>query len=283
MPNSSPQKGILIILAAAAVITTVVYYSPIHSGDDWGIYYRAAWRILTGVPLYDQPIGFGYYYNPPWVAAALIPLALLPERLGWALISCVTLGAITAVAMHWQVGRLKLALILTCPATIYLLLHGQLDAILLATVFLPGAMWATMAFAKPQVTIGFLLGVPRSSWVRSGVIFAIVLAGSIAMFGNWMVQWIQMPRPMTLQDHNLWLHLWPYQIPVGIALLVMGACRRDEKWLIAGSPLIFPYAAMSSLIGPWLAGSTLLRSWQTFGIWLLWWVAVIFWGFGGGG
>jgi len=74
----------------------------------------------------------------------------------------------------------------------------------------------------------------------------------------------------------LWLGLFPFQVPVGVSLILFGISRKDEKLLIAGSPFLSPYAATSSLIGPWLAVSCFLNDWQVFIVWLSWWGAVIY-------
>ncbi len=57
---------------------------PSAGGDDWVTFQGAAHHLLSGEPVYGQLIGVSYYSNPPWLAAVLIPLAILPTRWGWA-------------------------------------------------------------------------------------------------------------------------------------------------------------------------------------------------------
>jgi len=45
--------------------------------------------------------------------------------------------------------------------------------------------------------------------------------------------------------------------------------------VVAGSPFLFPYTAISSLIGPWLAGSYFLKDWRALLVWLSWWGDVV--------
>ena len=71
--------GIFLVLWIGIVI------SPIRTGDDWETFYGAAQRVLSGESLYGKQITFGYSLDPPWVAAALVSISLLPFRYG---ISC---------------------------------------------------------------------------------------------------------------------------------------------------------------------------------------------------
>jgi hypothetical protein len=281
-PWNRNKSGLLAILLVFIAFTAGFILSPVATGDDWETFYGTARRALTGVELYKSPVTFAYYSNPPWVAVTLIPFSLLPFRWGWALVCTLSFLGVLAVSFRWKLSPVKVVLAMLSPAMLYITLHGQIDMLLLCGLFLPREWWGLLALAKPQVAIGLLFGIPPQRWLRAGLITAGVLLITLVLFGNWPVDYLHQPHPFASEAHNLWLGLWPFQAPVGVALILMGVSRSEEKMLVAGSPFLMPYATTSSLIGPWLAASAYLKDWQAVIVWLSWWGAVIYRGVGGG-
>ena len=276
------SREITLLLLVFLILTLGFIFSPVATGDDWETFYGAARRILAGQNLYASPVTFAYYSNPPWVALSILPFSLLPFRWGWALLCTASFLAAQAVARRWGLSLGKTALALLSPSMLYIVLHGQIDMLLLAGLWLPQAWWPLLALAKPQVAFGLLFGVPRSLWLRALLITGGVALLCLVLFGLWPLDLIRQPRPFASEPHNLWLGLWPYQVPAGVVMILIGITRRDEKLLVAGSPFLFPYAAISSLIGPWLAASHFLKDWQALLVWLTWWGAVLYRSLGGG-
>jgi len=274
-------QGLLLLSVVVLLLAAGFVLSPIATGDDWETFYGAAWHVLTGRNLFSSPITFTYYSNPPWVAIALIPLSLLPFRWGWGIVCSLSFLAILAISRRWHLGLIKTILAMLSPSMLYIALHGQIDLLLLSGILLPVEWWLVLALAKPQVTIGLMFGIPSRLWIRALLIFLGVFSLSVFLLGFWLPDWILQPHPFSQEAHNLWLGLWPFQVPVGVALLLKGISRSDEKLLVAASPFLFPYATTSSLIGPWLAVSAFLKDWQIFLVWLSWWGAVLYRGLGG--
>jgi len=164
------------------------------------------------------------------------------------------------------------------PPTVYILLHGQVDAIVLAGVLLPTAWWGLVAFTKPQVGLGLILGAGKSATLRMLGVTAAGFLLSFLAFGFWPAELLRQPGPVG--GHNVWLGLWPFQIPAGVALALLGVRRKDERFLLASSPFFLPYAATSSFLGPWIVASTLLRDWEAIVVILTWWsvIAYMYWG-----
>ncbi|WP_119070347.1 glycosyltransferase 87 family protein [Aggregatilinea lenta] len=270
--------------AVAAVLLLVLltlgfFVAPWNGGDDWETFYGAGRRVLAGDSLYRSKITHAYYSNPPWLAVILAPLTLLPQKLGYAVLSAATMVASLALLHHWTHGHsglIKPVLVLLSPAAFYTLMHGQIDALMVATILLPAEWWLLAAITKPQVAIGIALGIPRSLWIKALLLTMVVGLLSILLFGLWPLDLIDQPAPFKAMTHNLWLGLWPFQVPAGVALLVLGIQRKDERFLIAGSPLVSPYAAMSSMLGPWIATITVLTDWQALAVWASWWIAVVY-------
>jgi hypothetical protein len=177
------------------------------TGDDWLTFHGASWRIINGQSLYGSPITTNYYSNPPWLALVLIPVAILPAHVGWALLCAATLLATLALLRHWaaQPGHVKPALALTSPAMLYLLLHGQI-----------------VALTKPQAVLALALGTPRRRWPLALAIMVGALTLTVLLEGWWPLALLRQPTPFADAGHNLWRGLWPFQVPLGMYLVVKG-------------------------------------------------------------
>lgn len=266
------------------VLVTLFLASPWDGGDDWETFHGAARRLvdLDQRPFYGEKITHAYYSNPPWLAAFLLPLAALPLRVGWALVAAGTLGASALLLTRWEPGAhvVKMAALMLSPAMMYTVMHGQVDMLVLAGVFLPLEWWGLVALTKPQTALGLAVLVPPRLWLRAAIIVGVVVILSLIVLGPWPLDLIDQPSPFIDMEHNLWLNLWPFQVPAGVFLIVLGYSRKDERLLVAGSPLLSPYAAMSSMLGPWIAAITFLKPWQTLVVLLSWWGVVIARGLG---
>jgi hypothetical protein len=273
----SYTAAVVFLVAFAAAFALL----PMPGGDDWETFHGAGQRILHGEPLYGSLVTHAYYSNPPWVAALLAPISLLPVRWGWGLLAGGTLLVSVFLVAKYAPGKLKFIFFLLSPPVIYTLLHGQIDVLILAGVLLPREWWPLAAVSKPQVAVGLALGVPRNRLLRAGLLGAAVLLASWLLFGPWPLELLRQPTPFQEMTHNLWLGLWPFQAPLGIALLALGLERKDERFLFSASPFLMPYAAISSLVGPWLAGLSFLKDWQAGVVFVAWWGAVLYRALGG--
>jgi hypothetical protein len=275
---SEKRRDAAAVLALLVVLTVLFTLIP-WSGDDWETFYGASQRVLNGDKLYGPLITHAYYSNPPWLALILTPLTLLPEKIGWALLCAATLMTSMLLLHAWtdaHPGLVKPLLVLTSPAMFYILLHGQIDVLIIAGVLLPEEWWPFVALTKPQVAIGLLFGTPPRRWLVAGMIVAAAVGITILLFGFWPSELMRQPTPFKNATHNLWLGLWPFQVPAGVVLILKGIQHRDGRLLVAGSPFLSPYAATSSLIGPWIAVVTYLTDWQGVIVWASWWGAVVY-------
>ena len=272
-----------ILLGLFLLVVIAFWLGPWPGGDDWETFYYVSHRLIErSAPLYGERITHAYYSNPPWLAAGIIPLALLPFKWSWAIICTITIALSFLLLRRWEKrpSLLKILLVVLSPGMIYTILHGQIDILVISGVFLPASFWPLVAVTKPQGAIGLLFGVPRESWLRALLITIGVLAASFVLFGFWPAELLAQPAPFVMATHNLWYGLWPFQVPAGVMLITLGISRRDERLLIAGSPLVSPYAATSSLLGPWIAAITFLKDWQALLVFASWWAAVIYRGTG---
>jgi hypothetical protein len=268
--------SLFIILLSLAALTVVFVSLPMAGGDDWETFRGASQRVLRGEPLYGEKVTHGYYSNPPWVAVLLIPLSLLPHKWGWAILSVASFLLLSVLARRYSFDRWKMIFLLSSPATVYLVLHGEIDVIVLSGLLLPRETWILVALTKPQVAGGLLLGIRRELLIKAAVLLVSVLLLSFLAFGFWPQTWLRQPTPFIDAPHNLWLGLWPFQVPAGLAMLLYGFRRKDERFLVAASPFLSPYAASSSLIGPWLALLSILKTRESLLVWMAWWGALFY-------
>jgi len=271
------KKGQVLIVAVAGIFLVIAFaLVPLPRADDWETFYGAAQRVLDGTPLYGTKITFSHYYNPPWLAVLFAPLALLSPKWSVSVISVVSLFLVLLLCWHWKLGILKVISILLSPPIFYLLLHGNVDAIILGGVLLPRECWLLVAMTKPQTAIALGLGVLQGDWKKTALITGSVLFLSFLFFGNWPAAILSQPKDMVYGGHNLFLHTWPYNIIIGVILAYLGWKKKDEKYLVGASPFFSPYAATSSLIGPLMLVIALVKDWQAvlivtaYWIWSIW-------------
>jgi hypothetical protein len=268
-------------LVAGALLLFVVGFTLLDmpGGTDWGTFYHVAHRIFDPeLFLSRQSLNVRNYYNPPWYVVAFLPILMMPFRLGRAVGMALTIVAGLAILNRWnpKPGLIKPVLLLLSPPMIYNFLHGQLDLLVMAGIFLPAEWWVVVATSKPQTVIGLMFGIRPSKWLRAALITLGIVAASFLLFGNWVDILINKPYQQIGATANLWSGLWPFQVPAGVTLLLLGIQRQDERLLVASSPLLAPYASMGNLIGVWLAALTFLTDWQAAIIWLSWWGAVAY-------
>jgi hypothetical protein len=272
---------IMVSLAVAVSIVALALLVPVdeNSGRDWRVFAESSRRVIRGQPLYGEKIGRGYYYNPPWLAWALSPIALLPLSWGRAVMAAITLVVPLTILRRWRaISPVKAILALLSPPILYVIFYGQVDALLLGGLLLPASWWPLVAVTKPQAVLGLAFGLPLGKWPRAAAI--VLLAGlvSLALCGNWVSPLLSQPMPgQGALTHNWWVGLWPSQVTLGLVLLTLGITNRDERLLAATSPFLMPYATTASLLGPWLAALAFLKKdWQAALVWAAWWGASIY-------
>ncbi len=269
------KKATLIALALLAFIGAF-WLIPYDLGDDWNTFKGSAMHILQGESLYSNPVNSLYYSNPPWVAVVLLPLGLLPAKLGWAILSCLTLLALFFLARRFHLPPLKLGLLVLSPPVIYTLIHGQIDVLVLAAFLLPSEWRPVVAITKPQVSLGLLFNSELTNWKRTLLVTGAVLAASLIFFADWPLQLIRQPAPFVIARHNYLSNTWPLLVPIAVGLVLAGIRKKDLRYFMAASPFFSPYAAVSSLIGVWFAACSVLETWQAAVVMASWWVVSIY-------
>ncbi len=233
--HTATPTQILLLGAATAAMVLLFWLLPIPY-VDWRATFRPA--ILNfGDPYFRA----GRVFNPPWLLAILYPLAILPPRLGAAILMTISMLGI----VFYVKGPLKIAAVALSAPVMALFLYGQLDGLLLWALMLPA--WAGLPFllAKPQ---GVLLTTLRRLNLKSAGVTAGVFALSIVIWGFWWQQIIGYQPDQTVN-----LSLFPYSVPFGIAFLYFGWKRDSDTLLMLGSLCFSPYFMITSTL-PAVAG-----------------------------
>jgi hypothetical protein len=269
------MMGVLATLALTALFAIF----PLPGGDDWEVFRTAVQRMVHGQAIYGVRLGTlqTHYYYPPWVLVLLSIPGLLPFNWGFALIRALSFILALVIAWRFRLSLVKQVLILLSPPMLYILLHGQVDVLVLAgIIFLPPSWWLIGSITKPQVTLAFLFGIPRKEWPRAILITAMFGLVSLILFGLWPLALLNQPKDILHLGHNIWGGLWPYTLPVGLALVFFAMQQQDLRFIMSASPFFMPYAAMSSLIGPWITLSSLLKDWQAAVVLGVWWAVTFY-------
>ena len=219
---------------------------------DWhGAFRPAALEVLHG----HSPFNADGFYHAPWGIIPLIPLAVLPEPIGRALLALISLVSYAYVAYKLGARPIAIAFLLVSPPVLHLIINGNLDWMAAIGFILP-PQWGLFFIAiKPQMGIAVAPFWLIEAWRQGGLKltiktfapFTAVLLLSFALFGLW-------PLGAT-RTTDLWWNasLWPVSIPVGLALFVASIRKRKIEYAMAASPCLSPYVLLHSWVGTLLA------------------------------
>jgi hypothetical protein len=239
----------LLALAGFAILTLVVSLVKEPSIDWQGAFYLAAQEVLHG----RSPYNVINFLNVPWTLIPLLPLALLPVRIGSAAIFVLSLAIFIYVAYRLGARGIWIVIFLMAPPVIHSLYLGNIDALSLLGFVLPPQIGLFFVLIKPQIGLVMAIFWFGEAWRQGGVrsvvrVFApVTLAAliSVAIFGNWMTA-----ERLDLQVYSTWnASWWPMGIPVGLVLCALSLRDRRRDYAMAASPFLAPYVTHSSWMG----------------------------------
>lgn len=241
--------GALTILVIGLIAIMSMY---LPQAVDWhGAFRPATLEILHG----RSPFNANGFYHAPWSLIPLIPLAVLPEPIGRALLVLISLASYAFVAHKLGAKPIAIVFLLVSPPVLHLIINGNLDWMAAIGFILP-PQWGLFFIAiKPQMGLAVAPFWLIEVWRRGGLKlviktfapFTVVLLLSFVLFGLW-------PLGAT-RATDLWWNasLWPVSIPVGLALFVASIRMRKIEYAMAASPCLSPYVLLHSWIGALLA------------------------------
>lgn len=240
---------------------------------DWIRTYRPATRELLAL---RTPYSIKSFYNPPWILIPTIPFALLPDRVGNGLLFVISFVTIIYSAIKSGGKALSVSAFMLSFPVLFLLLFGQIDWLILLGFTLPPQIGLFFILAKPQIAIPFTAYFLIDSFRKGGikqvtkVFLPVTLAYifSFAIFGIWFEN---IDSNILTEIYNF--SLWPFGIPIGIALIIKAIRLHKERFSIIAGPFFSPYVGVHSWSIPLLA--ILPNKWETLGFSLGTWIVCL--------
>ena len=219
-------------------------------GIDWRYTYRpAALALLSG----KSPYSVDIFFSAPWSLLPLLPLAVLPENVGRAILFLLGIGSFTFTAHRLGVKPLPCIAFLLSPPVMHCLLNSNIEWMPLLGFVLPPQIGLFLISIKPQIGIGVGAFWLVEAWRKGGfrevvkVFWPVTLAllASWIVFGFWPLRFID---TLTLtRTYNA--SLWPMSIPVGLTLLASSIRKRNIRYAMAASPCLSPYVLLHAWVG----------------------------------
>lgn len=261
-------KLFLILLLLCLLI--VILNSFLPPAVDWiNIYRPAALALING----KSPYSVDRFSNAPWILLPILPLLLLPESLGRAVLALSAIISLIFIGIKFGAKPLSLLFFLVSPPIISLMLDGNIDWIVAIGFVLPPQLGLFFLAIKPQIGIAVIAFWVWESWKKGGYrevlrVFSPVVAALLISFMVWGL-W-----PMNFNKAFDWggnASLWPVSLPLGLALFTASVRKKGLKLAISASPCFSPYVLLHSWIGPLIAilASTPELIAAVIGMWLL--------------
>lgn len=254
--QTPPRTIFLIILVSLEIILAIILLLP--NGVDWTLTFRPAALVLAnGQSPYNSPKVLAPYAGAPWGLLPLLPLALLPESAGRAVLFFISLGSFAYTAVRLGAKRLALVAFLLSPPVMHCLLNANLDWMPLLGFILPPQIGLFFLAVKPQVGIAVAFFWLVEAWRTGGIrsvarVFGpvgVVLLVSFLFYGLWPMNVIKVSEHTTFWNYSF----WPASLPVGIALTIAALRSRNAKFALAASPCFSPHVLLHSWSGVLIA------------------------------
>lgn len=243
------QREVVSITGAAvalALVVTTVVAALLPGAIDWHqVFIPACQALARG----ESPYVTGFY-NPPWALFPLLPFAA-DEQTGRGALFVLSVAVYALVVVRLGGGPASIMLFLLSPPVVHTLYNGNLEWLALAGLLLPPRWGLFCVVIKPQVAGGLVMFWLVEAWRGGGwkdalataLPVVVALALSLAVYGWWPLR----AGENIVKDTNA--ALWPWAIPVGLALLASGLRWRSERLALAASPFLSPYVIFHAYAG----------------------------------
>ena len=240
---------LIIVLCFLCILALSLFLPPAY---DWSKVYRpAALALANGRSPYD----INYFVNPPWVLIPFLPLLLIPEAVGRAILALCALIALIYLSHRLGAKPIASLIFLLSPPVIQMIQDGSIDWLVALGFILPPQIGLFFVVIKPQIGMAVVIFWLVQSWRKNRLreiirVFApvsLVTIISFGLFGFW---------PLGLENALKWgvtASLWPLSIPIGLTLIVGSIRKQKTEYAMAASPFLSPYVILHSWIGPLLA------------------------------
>jgi hypothetical protein len=252
--ESSKNRWIIIILGF--ILLTLMGWAAttfIPEQIDWVRTYRPATRELMAL---RSPYTIKSFFNPPWILLPMVPIALLPDKIGNGILFVVSLCTIIYSAIRMGAKPLSLVAFSFSFPVLFLLLFGQIDWMIFLGFTLPPQFGLFLVLSKPQVAIPYAIFWLFESWriggirqvLRTFLPVSIMFLISFLVFGIWFKN-IDPTIVTTIYNFSL----WPFGLVLGLAFLAFALVKRKKEVSIVAGPFFSPYVGVHSWAAPLLA------------------------------
>ena len=210
---------------APGVDYLTVFYPAFQSVLRWQNPYAAIWNV----------------YTPFWFFV-ISPLGLLSLETSWGVFLLLSMAGYAIAFSRLGATHKEVLYLLISPFTVYGLLHGNIDWVVLLGVTMPPAVGVWFMLLKPQMTLPVTL-VRLAKDVRSAKYLVLPL---VAMVLGYALGLYNVPK---LDKMGWSVSVYPYGVPLGLVVLFHALRKRDERVALSAAPLLSPYLAIHSWIG----------------------------------
>ncbi len=234
----------ILILSFIGVALSVAW-NLYPGGKDWINTYRPATLSVLSL---RSPYTVEIFHSPPWAVIPLIPLALLPERIGFGFNFVIGMVSTGYIAFRLGAKPLTITAILLSYPVLFSNIYGNIDWLVYLGLILPPRWGLFFILIKPQAGIGlaiyWLIDCYREGGFKSIVShFAPVVVATVisfALFGWWPAAgFAEIGRSFDAS-------LWPQSLPIGLVILASAIRKRRPGLALASSPFFSPYVTASS-------------------------------------
>jgi hypothetical protein len=238
------------LLAAGIVCISIAWLLfcqtlPWYNETDWTPIRRGVIDIIGGKNPYSEGLNF---FNPPWLALLLTPLAILPENIGGQLNTLIGFFAFAYVAYRLKANLLTTVIFLLSPPVIISLAFSNIDWIPALGLILPPQIGLFFIMTKPQIGIGVSIYWLVMAYQTGGIgkvikTFFPISAAFLLSFAIYGLYPLQANRLVSIWWNT---SMWPASIPIGLALLAYALRNRRFGFAIMAGPLLSQYLSFNS-------------------------------------
>lgn len=257
-----------VVLAIVSVLVMVGAYLFLPIGADYHAAFRpAALALVRG----ETPYKVTLFYNPPWTLLPILPIALLPEKVGNAILFMACLAVYSYLPRKLNATLAVSILFVISPPVLYDLWSININWLVMLGYFMPPQIGLFFVLMKPQVGGLMALFWLVEAWREGGIrqvfkTFApvtVMIVLSLLVFPGWFL------KSPGLVDISWNVSLWPLSIPIGLLLISLALRLRKARFAYMASPFLSPYVALNSystvILGlvdyPWEIVSVIVGMW----------------------
>ena len=253
-------------LAATLMVSIAVTLILLRSWDM--DIYRHAMRLLAES---QSPYKAWGFHNPPWALLFMIPTLIISREA-----TVILFGMISLVVLCRLIDplpRFQAAVILLSPWVLLSASYINLDWIVLLGAFLPPIWGIWLLALKPQaggVLVALLLWQAWQRRDQHSRLEKIDYVVFVICFGLYL---LLAPHPDPVASITAGPSIFPWGIPIGIALTAVAFRKKDRDAALAAAPCLSPYVGF----GSWLAVLPFAsrNKWILYGVVLVGWIVAV--------